>query len=169
MVSIGARAGAWSLLDLALIGNGTAEPWRTVTTLFVYSQTGYEIVALAVIFLFGWLLERRHGLWAPLLVFLRRRRGRHVPRRRRRATRSSRSAATAPRSACSAAWAVRDLLGAPRAAIEDDADMLGVLAIAVVVVLLPLASPEASAVAGLGGGADRPDPRPRPLAPALVA
>src|SRR3954451_20434693 len=40
VVSIGARAGAWSLLDIALIGNGTAEPWRTATTLFAYSQTG---------------------------------------------------------------------------------------------------------------------------------
>ena len=22
-----------------------------------------------MVFLFGWLLERRHGMWAPLLVF----------------------------------------------------------------------------------------------------
>jgi hypothetical protein len=49
------------------------------------------------------------------------------------------------------AWVVRDLL-ARRRGEEDDADMLGVLAIAVVLVLLPLASPEAHALAGLGGG-----------------
>ena len=38
------------------------------------TTTGYELVALAAIFLFGWLLERRHGAWAPLLVFFARRR-----------------------------------------------------------------------------------------------
>src|SRR3954451_218505 len=70
LVSLGARAGLWSLLDVALYQGVTDELWRTVTTLFVYGQTGYEAVALAAIFLFGWLLERRHGPWAPLLVFL---------------------------------------------------------------------------------------------------
>src|SRR5215210_6540903 len=36
VVSLGARAGAWSLLDLALYGSVTDEYRRTVTTLFVY-------------------------------------------------------------------------------------------------------------------------------------
>src|SRR5690242_1400324 len=57
------------VLDLAVIGNGTEELWRSVTTLFVYTQTGYELVVLLAVALFGWLLERRHGFWAPLLVF----------------------------------------------------------------------------------------------------
>ena len=52
------------------------EYWQLVTTLFVYDSTGYELVALGAIFLFGWLLERRHGAWAPLLVFFARRRRR---------------------------------------------------------------------------------------------
>ena len=44
--------------------------WKLVTQLFVYwPSTAYEVAALAAIFLFGWLLERRHGAWAPLLVF----------------------------------------------------------------------------------------------------
>src|SRR5687768_5258144 len=70
LVTLCARAGLFRLDELALLGHVTDESWRTVTTLFVYGQTGYEIVALGAIFLFGWLLERRHGWWAPLLVFL---------------------------------------------------------------------------------------------------
>ena len=60
------------------------EPWRAFTTLFAYVATGYEAVTVGAIALFGWLLERRHGWWAPLLVFVRRRRGRRVRRRRGR-------------------------------------------------------------------------------------
>ena len=50
-----------------------------------------------------------------------------------------------------AAWTMRDVL-ARRRGEEDDADLLGVLAIAVVLVLLPLAADEAHSLAGLGGG-----------------
>jgi len=150
VVSIGARAGAWSLLDLALIGNSTAEPWRTVTTLFVYSQTGYELVVLGVVGLFGWLVERRHGMWAPLLVFF----AAGVGGMWLAIAAGDADLALGANGAALgvlAAWAVRDLLGRRRG-MEDDSDMLGVLAIAVIVVLLPLAAEEASAVAGLGGG-----------------
>src|SRR5215212_9850917 len=70
VVTVLVRAGAFGLDELALSADTTDEKWRTVTTLFVYGQTGYEVVALAAVFLFGWLLERRHGFWAPLLVFL---------------------------------------------------------------------------------------------------
>jgi membrane associated rhomboid family serine protease len=149
VVSVGARAGAWSLLDLALLGNATEDAWRTVTTLFVYSATGYEIVTLAATFLFGWLLERRHGALAPVLVFLIGGAGGMF---------LAIAAGDADLAlggnggalALLAAWAVRDLLGRRRGQ-EDDSDMLGALAIAVVLVLLPLATEEASAVAGLGG------------------
>ena len=50
-----------------------------------------------------------------------------------------------------AAWAMRDVLGR-RAGREDEADLLGVLAIAVLLVLVPLATDEASSLAGLGAG-----------------
>ena len=49
------------------------------------------------------------------------------------------------------AWSMRDILGR-RAGREDDADLLGVLAIAAVLVLLPLVTDGASSLAGLGGG-----------------
>ena len=150
VVTILFNAGVFFLGDLALGAGVTDEYWRTVTTLFVYGQNGYEIVVLAAVFLFGWLLERRHGGWATLLVFLL-------------AGAGGMFAAIAAGDADLAlgangaalgllgAWSVRDLLGR-RHGIEDESDMLGVLAIAVVLVLLPLAAPEASAVAGLAGG-----------------
>ena len=69
VVTILFNAGLFFLDDLALGAGVTDEWWRTATTLFVYSQNGYEIAVLAAVFLFGWLLERRHGFWAPLLIF----------------------------------------------------------------------------------------------------
>ena len=123
---------------------------RIVTTLFVYSQNGYEIVVLAAVFLFGWLLERRHGWWAPLLVFfVAGAGGMALAILAGDATRAQGANGAALGLLC--AWAVRDLLGRRRGE-EDDSDMLGVLVIAVVLVLLPLAADEPHSLAGLGGG-----------------
>lgn len=151
VVTILFNAGVFFLGDLALGAGVTDEYWRTVTTLFVYGQNGYEIVVLGAVFLFGWLLERRHGGWATLLVFLVAGAGGMFAAI---AAGDADLALGANGAALGllAAWSVRDLLGRRRG-IEDDADMLGVLAIAVVLVLLPLAAEEASAVAGLAGGA----------------
>ena len=149
VVTILFNAGLFFLDDLALGQGVTDEWWRTVTTLFVYSQTGYEIVVLAAVFLFGWLLERRHGSWATLLVFfVGGAGGMALAILAGDAFRAQGANGAALALLC--AWAVRDLLGRRRGE-EDDADMLGVLAIAVVLLLLPLAAEEASAVAGVGG------------------
>jgi membrane associated rhomboid family serine protease len=150
VVTIGVRAAAWGLDELALSADTTDELWRTVTTLFVYGQTGYEVVALTAVFLFGWLLERRHGFWAPLLVFFAAGAGGMFAAI---AVEDFGFAVGANGAALGllGAWAVRDLLGRRRG-LEDDSDLLGVLAIAAVLVLLPVASEEASAVAGLAGG-----------------
>src|SRR5918999_393433 len=75
IATLGWKAGLWEVTSLWLTDLNTDDYLRTVTTLFVYGQTGYEIVALGATFLFGWLLERRHGFWAPRDV-LGRRRGR---------------------------------------------------------------------------------------------
>src|SRR3954468_13800861 len=70
IATFGSRAGFWDVSNLLLWADTTDEYYRTVTTLFFYGHTGYEVIALSSIFLFGWLVERRHGPWAPLLVFL---------------------------------------------------------------------------------------------------
>jgi len=150
IVTLGARAGLWRIDELVLLVTNTDEYYRTVTTLFVYGSTGYEVVALGAIFLFGWLLERRHGAWATLLVFFAGGAGGMflalAVENLQLATGGNGAAL-----ALVAAWAMRDVLGRRRG-IDDDSDLLGALAIAAILILLPLATTEASAVAGLGGG-----------------
>jgi membrane associated rhomboid family serine protease len=150
IVSVVVRSSPERLSDLALLGPIDNSWWQLVTTTFIYTSTGYEIVALGAIFLFGWLLERRHGWWAPLVVYV-------VGAAAGSAlvvavddvplALGGNSAALA----LLAAWSVRDLLGRRRGR-EDDSDMLGVLAIALILVLMPLAVEEAHSLAGLGGG-----------------
>ena len=150
VVTVALNAGAYTLAEAQLGAGVTDEWWRTVTTLFVYSQSAYEIPVLAAVFLFGWLVERRHGAWATLLVFFAGGvGGMFLAIAVGDATRAQGANGAALALLC--AWAVRDLLGRRRGE-EDDSDMLGVLAIAVVLVLLPLAAEEASGVAGVVGG-----------------
>ena len=145
------RAGWTEVVDKLLIRDPLdGEWWRPFTTLFVYDSTGYEVAALAAIAIFGLLLERRHGWWAPLLVFFV---GGGagmllvVGVDELFVATGGNGAALA----LVAAWAMRDVLGR-RQGREDDADLLGVLAIAALLVLLPVAADEAHALAGLGGG-----------------
>jgi membrane associated rhomboid family serine protease len=152
VVTILLNAGVYFLGDLALGAGVTDERWRTVTTLFVYSHNAYEVAVLAAVFLFGWLLERRHGPWAPLLVFFVGGAGGMF------AAIAAGDAdlalgANGAALALLGAWVVRDLLGRRHGHEDDDADLLGVLAIAAVLLALPLASTDASAVAGIGGAA----------------
>jgi membrane associated rhomboid family serine protease len=149
VVSIAAHAGM-AIDDIVLTIATTDEYYRTVTTLFFYDSTGYEVVALGAIFLFGWLLERRHGAWATLLVFLASGAGGMFLA----IAGDDVVIATGGNGAALgllAAWAMRDILGRRRG-LEDDSDLLGALAIAAILILLPLATEEASALAGLGGG-----------------
>src|SRR5215211_3552866 len=150
VVTLLGRAGWDRILDLVLAGPLDGDWWRPVTTQFVYSTTGYEVAALAAVAVFGILLERRHGWWAPLAVFLI---GGGlgmllvVGVDELSVTAGGNGAALA----LVAAWAMRDVLGR-RKGREDDSDLLGVLAVASLLVLLPVATDDAHALAGLGGG-----------------
>jgi len=150
IVSLGYQGGIWNATPLALGGPLDGEWWRGLTTLFVYASQGYEVAALGTVFLFGLLLERRHGMWAPLVVFLV---GGAVGSALVIALDDTGVALGANSSALAllGAWAVRDIL-ARRRGEDDEADLLGVLAFAVVLVLIPLASSDAHSLAGLGGG-----------------
>jgi membrane associated rhomboid family serine protease len=147
VVTILFKAGLLSAADVVL-GSET-DPWRTVTTLFIYADTGYQLVALSIVFLFGWLLERRHGPWATLLVFLA---GGAVGNFVVIALDSGAVSVGANGAALAllCAWAMRDVLGRRRGR-EDDSDLLGALVIGAVLIALPLATTDAHPLAGLAG------------------
>jgi membrane associated rhomboid family serine protease len=150
VVSLLGRAGWDRIGDLVLAGPLDGDWWRPITTQFVYASTGYEVAALTAIAIFGTLLERRHGWWAPLAVFLI---GGTCGMLLVVGV-DELSVATGGNAAALAlltAWAMRDVLGR-RKGQEDDADLLGVLAIAALLVLLPVATQDAHSLAGLGGG-----------------
>ncbi len=130
----------------------TGDEWyRYVASTFAYLSTAYEVVALAAIFVFGWLLERRHGLWAPLVVFAL-----------GTAAGVGLAVALTPNDlvaggnagalALLGAWVVRDM-PAIRHNQDVEADMLGVACVAVLLLLLPIALYEPSPLAGIGGAA----------------
>ncbi|NLT07644.1 MAG: zinc ribbon domain-containing protein [Solirubrobacterales bacterium] len=149
-VGLNEVGGAWLPLD--------DEPWRAITTIFVYDNLGYQFVALVAVAIFGTLLERRFGPAVPVLIFC--------------AAGAAGAAAAmavdlAPPLAdlnvgywilggnggalgLLAAWWVDDR----RAARHDGdrgSDLIGVAVIAVVLLALPLAVAEASVVAGVVG------------------
>jgi membrane associated rhomboid family serine protease len=150
LVTIAVRSGLLDPFDVVLYGAVTSDLWRSVTTLFVYGSTAYEVVTLATVFFFGWLLERRHGPWAPLLVFVLAGAGGMLLA----IAGGDAAIATGANSAALgliAAWAMRDVLGRRRGR-GDDSDLLGALAVAAALVCIPLVSDETSALAGVGGG-----------------
>jgi membrane associated rhomboid family serine protease len=124
--------------------------WRLVASPFVYSNGGYEFVALVSIGIFGTMFERRFGPVAALVVAL---------------------LAGAGGSALAVglddfpvlggngialglltAWLVDDRLSARRGTDREN-DLLGVYVIAVLLLLIPVAEEDASFYAGIGGAA----------------
>jgi membrane associated rhomboid family serine protease len=128
---------------------GTHLWWRLLVAPFTYTNTGYAIVTLGTITVFGWLLERRHGPGLVLALFAVAGIGGAAVT----AASSTLPLALGANGAALAlliAWAIPDLLAA-RAGEEIDGDLLGTAVIAVVVALMPLAAPGASWVAaGVG-------------------
>jgi len=149
LTTLGAQTTLLPAESLILAGDVDGEWWRVITTSFVYVGVGYQVVALTTVAVFGWLLERRHGAWATLTVYLL-------------ATlvgsalvvlldpQAVSIGANAGALGLLCAWAVRDVLGRRRGG-EDDSDMLGVAVWLVVLLLLPLATVEAHLLAGFGG------------------
>ena len=144
--------GVWVGLD--------EQPWRYVTTLFVYDNLGYELVTLVTVGVFGTLLERRFGPVALVATFLA-------------AGAAGVAAAVAIDLAppfgeeglahlvlgangaalgLLTAWLVDDRIAAGRGD-ERGNDLIGVAVFAGVLLFLPLAVPEASLVAGVVGAA----------------
>ncbi len=128
---------------------GTHMWWRLLVAPFTYTNTGYAIVALATIALYGCLLERRHGPLPVLALFAIGGVGGMAATIAAYPHRFS-TGANGGALALLCAWAIPDLL-ALRAREEIEGDLLGTAVIAVVVALMPLAAPGASWIAdGVG-------------------
>jgi membrane associated rhomboid family serine protease len=143
------RTGAVPLTDLKVIGKPGSDAWRLVTAAFTYDNTGFAIVSLGAIGLYGWLLERRHGPAPVVVLFIAGGIGGVA------ATAAVYSlpivlGANGAALALIAAWALPDLL-ALRAGEEIEGDLLGTAMIALAVALMPLAVPDASWVADAVG------------------
>ena len=149
LATLGYQAGVFSAVDLVLVGSIDSAPWKLVSSSFFYDGTMHELVCLVSIGLFGWLLERRHGLWAPLLVYLL---GAAAGTGLELATPDADLALGGNGAALAllSAWAVPELL-ARRRGEETEADLLGVAVFAAVLLALPLARVEVSVEVGVGG------------------
>jgi membrane associated rhomboid family serine protease len=120
--------------------------WRLLTAPFVYDNTGFAIVTLGTIGLYGYLLERRHGPMPVLALFALGAVGGAA------ATVAVYDApvvtgANGAALALLVAWAIPDVLSL-RAGEEIEGDLLGTAVIAVVVAIMPLVVSDASWVAG---------------------
>src|SRR4051794_21074896 len=124
--------------------------WRIATTPFLYSNGGYEFVALVSIGIFGTLVERRFGAFAVLAIFMLAGAG---------------GAALAvtlddfpvlggngAALGLLTAWFVDDRLSARRGTDREN-DLIGVYVIFALLLLIPAADTSASFYAGLGGAA----------------
>ena len=135
-------------LNLVILGKPGSQWWRAFTAPLVYDNTGYAVLTLLVIALYGWLMERRHG---PTLVFAVALAG--GAGGLALAGNLSDGVFMGGNGAALAllcAWAVPDLrLLAQRR--DYDGDLLATGVLAAVIALMPLAAPAASWVAAGAG------------------
>jgi len=128
---------------------GTHLWWRLLVAPFTYVNTGYAIVALGTIAVYGWLLERRHGPFVLIALFAIAAVGGAAVT----ATNSTLPLALGANGGALAlliAWALPDLLSL-RAKREIEGDLLGTAVVGVVVALMPVAVPGTSWIsAGVG-------------------
>lgn len=122
--------------------------WRNLTSLFIYVNTGYALVALAVTAIYGTLLERRHGPLAVLALFFVGGAASMVL--------AGRDSSTLVLGANGAgltllvAWAVPDLERLVRRH-SFDGDLIGTAALGAVLALMAIVTPFASwTAAGVG-------------------
>jgi membrane associated rhomboid family serine protease len=143
------RTGLIGLHSFVVFGPLGDEWWRVLTSPFTYVSTGYAFVALSAVGVFGWLLERRHGPLAVLVLFLLGGAGGALLA----ASVESFPFALGANGAALAllvAWAIPDLSDLRRG-VEVEGDLLGAAVFGATLLLLPVAVGEADALAGLTG------------------
>ncbi len=135
--------------DFAITAVG-GDPWRFFTAALLNDGVAAQFAAVLGVGLFGWLIERRQGPIAVVLLFLLCGPGALAAA----AAVDTNSLVFGSHGAALGllcAWLVPVLLDRHRGD-EDDSDLLGVLVIAAVLLLVPLLS-QGSAIAGLFGAA----------------
>jgi membrane associated rhomboid family serine protease len=140
-----------SVGDVAVDGPIDGQWWRVAASPFLYANIWYELAAVTAIGVYGWLLERRHGPLAVVVLFVLCGMGGIAL-----------AAAVDPTPfaiggngaalGLLCAWAVPDLIARSRGD-DYEGDLIGTAVFAVVLLLMPLATTEASAIAGFTGGA----------------
>jgi Rhomboid family len=150
---IAIRAEPFLYTHMLLIGPLNGEWWRLITTQFVYLTGGgagvYAFLAIGAAGLFGWLLERRHGPFVVLALYL----GAGISGALVALASYNLpivSGANAAALALLMAWAAPDLLAA-RARQPYEGDLAGAGVIAALLLAVPFARPEASWLAGVTG------------------
>src|SRR3954468_16064083 len=150
-------AGAVHAIDLVIVGGLDDKISRGFTAPFVHYSGGtslfaggaYQLAAMLGIGIYGWLLERRHGAWVVVLMYLLAGAGGMAV-----ASQLDPNAVIFGANGLGlgllTAWAIPDLL-AWRRDEEWESDLLGTGVIAGVLLLMPLAVPGCSAVAGVTG------------------
>jgi membrane associated rhomboid family serine protease len=134
--------------DLVILSGLADQPERLLSSVFVYPNGWYQMVALVAIGLYGWLLERRHGPVPVVGLFVLGGIGGIAAAAALDDLPAYGANGAALALLC--AWAMRDALAARRG--EDyEGDLLGTAVISAVVFLMPLAVDGASWIAaGVG-------------------
>jgi len=142
------RTSFFNPFDLVVLGNPTGQWWRVFTGAFVYDNTGYAVISLLIIAIYGWLLERRHGpVLVVALVLIGGAGGLAVAGKLSAGMFMGGNGAAL---ALLCAWAVPDLTLMLRKH-DYDGDLLGTGVMAAVIALMPLAAPSASPLAAAVG------------------
>jgi ElaB/YqjD/DUF883 family membrane-anchored ribosome-binding protein len=141
--------------DGGLVAGVHGEWWRLITTQFVYFRGGgagvYAFIAIGSAGLFGWLLERRHGPFVVVALYL----GAGVAGALVATATYTFPVVSGGNAAALAllfAWAAPDILDA-RARRPYEGDLAGAGVIAALLLAVPFARPEASWLGGVTGAA----------------
>jgi membrane associated rhomboid family serine protease len=135
---------------LGIVSHLSDDPWKVVTSVFVYRNGWYEFASLLAIGVYGWRLELRHGPAAVIALFLLGGVGGMAAAGALDSTPFA-YGGNGLALALLCAWAVPDLLRA-RGGEDHEGDLLGTLVMAVLLLAMSAATEEASIIAA-GTGA----------------
>ncbi len=124
--------------------------WRVFVAPFIYANTGYAFITIAVIGLFGMLLEHRHGPILVLALFLVGGAGGLAVAAKAGTGGGFVMGGNGAALALLVAWAMHDAV-AMAGGHEHEGDLLGTAVLGVVVALMPLAAQDASWLADAVG------------------